>query len=101
MLVYEVADVDGNVEFRAGTISTFKGQPPLVEVHPTEDAEQAAIAARLKARIADGVTPSEMASSSGPSPNSRAVVVAACGDEVIPLPPVSTSPAPARGTGCW
>lgn len=28
----EVADVDGNVESRAGTISTFKGQPPLVVV---------------------------------------------------------------------
>ena len=147
------ADVDGNVESRAGTISTFRGQPPLVEVHPTEAAEQAAIAAWLKARIAEGVTPSEMAvfvRSEAQLPRAqaaitavvisagapgitvttmhqakglefRAVVVAACDDEVIPLQTriesvtdnadledgttpsatCSTSPAPAPGTGCW
>jgi len=113
----EVADVDGNVESRAGTISTFKGQPPLVEIHPTEEAELAAIAAWLSARIADGVTPTEMAvfvRSEAQLPRAhaaitavvtstgapgitvttmhqakglefRAVVVAACDDEVLPL----------------
>jgi superfamily I DNA/RNA helicase len=113
----EVADVDGNVESRAGTISIFKGQPPLVEVHSTEDAEPTAVAAWLKARIADGVTPNEMAvfvrseaqlprahaaiAAVVASPGApgitvttmhqvkglefRAVVVAACDDEVLPL----------------
>jgi mRNA-degrading endonuclease RelE of RelBE toxin-antitoxin system len=113
LLGCELADVDGNVESRAGTISTFKGQPPVVEVHPTEEAEQTAIAAWLKARIADGVTPTEMAvfvRSEAQLPRAyaaitaadapgitvttmhqakglefRAVVVAACDDEVLPL----------------
>jgi len=116
-------DVDGNVESRAGTISTFKGQPPLVEVHPTEEAElpraHAAITAVVISAGAPGLTVTTMHQAKGLE--FRAVVVAACDDEVIPLQTriesvtdnadledgttpsatCSTSPAPAPGTGCW
>ena len=56
-----MADVDGNVEERKGTVSAFNGSLPEVQVEESADAECATIAAWLRARSADGVLPQEMA----------------------------------------
>lgn len=57
----ELADVDGNVESRRGTVSAFNGTPPTVAVHESEDEEAAAVGAWLRARGDDGVAPVEIA----------------------------------------
>lgn len=56
----ELADVDGNVEERRGTISTFNGAPPEVRVLETEGGEGAAVSDWLKARTAEGLLPQEI-----------------------------------------
>ncbi len=57
----EVADVDGNVESRKGTVSVFNGPAPLIKGYKTEMAEMEAVGDWIKSVIADGVSPSEMA----------------------------------------
>jgi superfamily I DNA/RNA helicase/mRNA-degrading endonuclease RelE of RelBE toxin-antitoxin system len=57
----EVADVDGNVETRAGTVSAFNGPDPEIHVFENANAESAATGAWLAARDHDGVLPSEIA----------------------------------------
>ena len=122
----EMADVDGIVESRRGTVSAFNGTEPVVRVMPSAADESAVIGAWLVARMAEGVAPSDIGvfvrssaqvsrardavSSAGlsvtvpaagvePEPGRvvlmpmhlakgmefRAVVVAACDDEVLPL----------------
>ena len=113
LLSDEVADVDGNVETRSGTISLFQGTAPIVSVFDSEAAEEGAIAEWLRARLADGVRPEECAvfvRAEAELPRAaravaaagvpaitvctmhqakglefRAVVVAACNEEVVPL----------------
>lgn len=113
LLSDEVADVDGNVESRSGTISLFQGTAPTVSVFDSEAAEESAIADWLRARLADGVRPEECAvfmRSEAELPRAeravaaaghtgitvctmhqakglefRAVVVAACDEEIVPL----------------
>ena len=46
----EVADVDGNVEDRRGTVSAFNGEPPVIHLFETEQEEGAAVAAWLRER---------------------------------------------------
>jgi hypothetical protein len=57
----EVADVDGNVETRKGTISVFNGPAPLVRGFKSESVEAAAVGDWLKDCLARGVPPQEMA----------------------------------------
>jgi hypothetical protein len=126
LLHAELADVDGNVETRTGTVSVFNGPDPVIEIADSPDNEAEIIASWLKARIGDGMNPHEIAvfvrsdaelprardavskaglkavvfdANTDVSPGSislctmhrakglefRAVVVAACDDESVPL----------------
>jgi superfamily I DNA/RNA helicase/mRNA-degrading endonuclease RelE of RelBE toxin-antitoxin system len=60
LLTPEISDVDGNTERRLHTVSVFNGVNPVVQIEKTPDAEIAAVADWLKARIAEGVTPQEI-----------------------------------------
>lgn len=57
----ELSDVDGNSERRDGTISTFNGPTPEVQAFETEGGEANAVREWLRARLAEGVTPHEIA----------------------------------------
>ncbi len=57
----EVADVDGNVEDRRGTVSAFNGEPPAIHLFETEQEEGAAVATWLRERRDSGVAAREMA----------------------------------------
>jgi superfamily I DNA/RNA helicase len=57
----EVADVDGNVETRKGTISVFNGPTPIVKGFTSESAEVAAVGDWLKDRLNQGIPPHEIA----------------------------------------
>ena len=57
----ELADVDGNVEDRRGTVSAFNGVPPAIHLFETEQEEGAAVAAWLRERRGSGVGFGEMA----------------------------------------
>ena len=57
----EVADVDGNVENRKGTVSVFNGPAPLVKGYDTERAEVEAVGDWFKSMLAEAVLPNEMA----------------------------------------
>jgi superfamily I DNA/RNA helicase len=57
----EVADVDGNVENRKGTVSVFNGPPPNVKGYKNQDAEIAGAADWITSRISEGVMPHELA----------------------------------------
>jgi hypothetical protein len=57
----EVADVDGNVETRKGTISVFNGPTPLLNGFTSEAAEVAAVGDWLKKRLGEGIPPQEIA----------------------------------------
>lgn len=61
LLPGEVADVDGNAEVRKGTISAFNGPEPEVRLAASEAEETERVADWLRARIADGLAPHEMA----------------------------------------
>ena len=60
LLGREVADVDGNVERRDGTISVFDGPAPMVEKFDSEDDEITAVGRWLAARHAEQVAPEEI-----------------------------------------
>ncbi len=69
-----VADVDGNVEKRAGTVSVFNGPAPVVQVHVTEQAEITSVATWLSGLRSEGLLPHELAIFvRGPEQVSRAV----------------------------
>ncbi len=57
----EVADVDGNVETRKGTVSVFNGQQPLVCTFVTEAAEIAGVGEWLRDCAREALRPAEMA----------------------------------------
>jgi len=57
----EVADVDGNIETRKGTISVFNGPPPTVKRFESDETEIAAVADWLKERIQQNIPPQELA----------------------------------------
>jgi superfamily I DNA/RNA helicase/mRNA-degrading endonuclease RelE of RelBE toxin-antitoxin system len=55
----EVADVDGNVEERRGTISVFNGPPPTILACDSAEKETRAVAHWLKERTAERLMPHE------------------------------------------
>jgi superfamily I DNA/RNA helicase len=55
----EVADVDGNIESRRGTISVFNGPVPVVRTFSTQQEENEAVAAWIADRSQEGVMPDE------------------------------------------
>ncbi len=61
LLADEVADMDGIVETRAGTISLFNGPQPEVRVFQSEAEENSAVAVWLKSLVAQGVAAHETA----------------------------------------
>jgi superfamily I DNA/RNA helicase/mRNA-degrading endonuclease RelE of RelBE toxin-antitoxin system len=61
LLDSEVADVDGNVEARKGTVSVFNGPEPLIQTYENESQEIHGLAEWLKSVLADGVEAHEIA----------------------------------------
>lgn len=57
----QLADVDGNVEERRGTVSVFNGPAPVIRVFDTAQAETDAVGNWLRERADEGVLPQEMA----------------------------------------
>ena len=57
----EVADVDGNVETRKGTISVFNGPDPIVKEFLSVETESESVGDWLKVCFEQGVPPQEMA----------------------------------------
>jgi superfamily I DNA/RNA helicase len=57
----EVADVDGNVESRKGTVSVFNGPPPNVKGYKSEESEISGVAEWINLRIDEGIQPHELA----------------------------------------
>jgi superfamily I DNA/RNA helicase len=60
LLPTSLADVDGNVESRRGTISVFNGPPPEVRVFDDREAETQYVGQWIAARLADGLHPQEI-----------------------------------------
>ena len=60
LLAPEVADVDGNIEERRGTVSVFNGAPPDVRSFADEATESAAVGAWLRERFDHGVLAQEI-----------------------------------------
>ena len=56
----EIADADGNLEERSGTISMFNGPMPTVKVLDDEEGETRAAAEWLKQGFSDGLQPGEV-----------------------------------------
>jgi hypothetical protein len=56
----QVADVDGNIEGRRGTISVFNGPAPTIKVLDTEAAEVETASRWLGDRVAEGLAPHEI-----------------------------------------
>ena len=56
----EVADVDGNVEDRRGTISAFNGEKPAIHLFETEQEEREAVGVWLLERRDEGVCAHEI-----------------------------------------
>lgn len=57
----EIADVDGNIETRKGTISAFNGPEPKIIVSGSGDEECDALANWMRSRISEGVSSAEIA----------------------------------------
>lgn len=57
----EVADVDGNVESRKGTVSVFNGPKPNIVGFKSEDAEVAGVSDWINSRLSEGIQPNELA----------------------------------------
>jgi superfamily I DNA/RNA helicase/mRNA-degrading endonuclease RelE of RelBE toxin-antitoxin system len=60
LLPTAIADVDGNVEERRGTISVFNGSPPTVEVWDSATDEAQAVGEWIAERLAEGIRPGEI-----------------------------------------
>jgi superfamily I DNA/RNA helicase len=60
LLGAEVADVDGNVESRRGTVSVFNGPSPEIQILDSPDDEIDYVAAWIAERTAEGVQPHEI-----------------------------------------
>lgn len=57
----EVADVDGNVENRKGTVSVFNGPAPMIKGFESEAAEIKAVGDWINSRCTEGGLPNEIA----------------------------------------
>ena len=51
----EIADVDGNLEERKGTVSVFNGSKPIIQVLDDEEVESITVSEWLTARISEGL----------------------------------------------
>lgn len=60
LLGVEVADVDGNIELRKGTVSVFNGPQPDISFFKDRDAEKQAVSDWIKARVAEDVIAEEI-----------------------------------------
>lgn len=56
----ELADVDGNVDERRGTVSAFNGPEPQVRVLASPEAEADAVGTWLRERTSEGFVPNEI-----------------------------------------
>ncbi len=56
----ELADVDGNIEDRRGTISVFNGPKPEIMILDTPEEEIETVSKWLSARVSEGVLPHEI-----------------------------------------
>jgi mRNA-degrading endonuclease RelE of RelBE toxin-antitoxin system len=56
----EVADIDGNVETRRGTVSVFNGPAPSIRIIDSQVEEGSAVAAWLSDRVKEGLAPHEI-----------------------------------------
>ncbi len=56
----EIADVDGNVESRRGTVSVFNGPLPEIHIAESDDAEIDQVSQWLRNRIEEGLAPHEL-----------------------------------------
>lgn len=57
----EISDVDGNSEERKATVSVFNGPPPTIQTLDTIEQETKTVSDWLKARMAEGILPHEVA----------------------------------------
>ena len=60
LLEPEISDVDGNVEDRRATVSTFSGERPSIEVFETAQEETKAVSTWLQQRLDEGVNADEI-----------------------------------------
>ncbi len=60
LLPFKIADVDGNVEDRQGTISVFNGERPLISTFDDADGEIEAVCDWISSRLADGLRAEEI-----------------------------------------
>lgn len=60
LLAPEVADVDGNVEERSGTVSVFNGAEPNITRWPSQDVEVTEVGRWLEQRVNEGVQAQEI-----------------------------------------
>lgn len=60
LLPTELADVDGNLESRKGTVSAFNGPEPSIRVAESPEAESVLVAEWLSSRVKEGVQPHEV-----------------------------------------
>ena len=60
LLEPEISDVDGNVEDRKATVSTFSGERPQIVVCEAEQEETRTVSSWLKRRLEEGVTANQI-----------------------------------------
>lgn len=60
LLPQSLADVDGLVESRKGTVSVFNGPPPMIKVVLTTEEEMKTVAAWIGERLREGYQPHEI-----------------------------------------
>jgi hypothetical protein len=60
LLPRSLRDVDGISAARSGTVSTFCGPEPVVEIHPNPLAEIEAVSSWISRAVEEGVTPGEI-----------------------------------------
>ena len=60
LLSPELADVDGNIEDRRGTISVFNGPEPTIRVFDSAEEEIKSVSAWLRDQLSEGVQPHEI-----------------------------------------
>lgn len=60
LLPQSLADVDGLVENRRGTVSVFNGPPPAIKVVPNAEKETETVAAWIGERLREGYQPHEI-----------------------------------------
>ncbi|WP_373514122.1 3'-5' exonuclease [Persicitalea sp.] len=60
LLAPELADVDGNVEERAKTVSVFNGPPPEIKLFDSEEEEISFVGERISKLLSEGLMPNEI-----------------------------------------